>query len=104
MNWNSSLIKSYNEICIKRGETVPPEQIRQAHHVLKKMANKIKFNEFQFLKWKPIALEKKDGGKRIIIKPPLYDRVVLRSISEYLSKFLNPTFKKVKNISFAYQR
>lgn len=34
----------------------------------------------------------------------MYDRVVLRSISEYLSKFLNPTFKKVKNISFAYQK
>lgn len=88
MNWTSSLIKSNNDICIKRGEYVPPEQIKQGHHVLKKLANKIKFNEFQFLKWNPIALEKKDGEKRIIIKPPLYDRVVLRSISAYLSQFL----------------
>lgn len=106
MDWYKALIKSANEIVSKR---------TSRHGVTKRLSNYnkkrigvlakyLRKETYQFAEWKPSCLPKKDGGQRVIIVPPFYDRVVLRALSSYLFHQLKQSFSEVEEISYAYQK
>lgn len=102
MNWLSRINNAHKEICLKNGLKIKPQNT--GFYKIKTIAQKIETKEFHFLEWVPSIKPKKDGGHRIIIVPPFSDRIVLKALTEYLAKKLTPIFKKVENVSFAYQK
>ena len=106
MNWYKSLIKSAEEILLK--ENSRHRKTKRLSNYNKKclgvLAYQLRNEKYQFSKWEPSCLPKKDGGQRIIIIPPFYDRVVLRTLSSYLFNRLKQSFAEVDNVSYAYQK
>lgn len=106
MNWYRELLRSAKEIISKTNSHYGTEKklsgyTRSRLSVSAKLLSK---GIYQFSKWKPSSLPKKDGGNRIIIVPPLCDRVVLRTLSSYISSQLKQSFAGVDDISYAYQK
>lgn len=96
--WYKRLKDAVKDICKKDGNTWC------SNSKLKVLATALSGKCFQFYKWTPCARLKKDGGHRIIIVPPLVDRIVLRTLATHLSTVLKASFSKVSDVSFAYQK
>lgn len=61
--------------------------------------------DYSFGKWKATLIPKKDGSYRPLIIPySISDKIVLKAISDYLSKTLSYLFNSVSSISYAYQK
>ena len=106
MNWKLEIKQAFKAILSKsnsrhRSQNNLSNYDRKRLNILVKRLNN---EDYQFSEWKPSSQPKKDGGQRIIIIPPFYDRIVLRTLASYISKRLKPSFAKVDNISFAYQK
>lgn len=61
--------------------------------------------DYNFGKWRPILIPKKDGGNRpLIIPTSINDKLVLKAVSDYLSDSLAFVFNSVSSVSYAYQK
>lgn len=61
--------------------------------------------DYSFGKWKATLIPKKEGSYRPLIIPySISDKIVLKAISDYLSKTLSYLFNSVSSISYAYQK
>ena len=106
MNWKQNLKQAFTAIRSKSNSK---------HGLQKNLSNydqkrltiltkQLNNEDYKFAAWKPSSQPKKNGGQRIIIIPPFYDRIVLRTLASYVSQQLKSSFAKVDNISFAYQK
>lgn len=102
MNWKSYIRESAQFILSKDGS--PSSNALDLKKKVGLLTNYLKKGSYTFSEWTPAAQPKKDGSYRIIIKPSLNDRIVLRAISSYLSKKFKTDFSLVDEISFAYQK
>ncbi|MBD5343305.1 MAG: hypothetical protein HDR93_08695 [Bacteroides sp.] len=102
MNWKSYIRDSTKFILSKdRCSSSNSLELKKKVGLL---TNYLKNGTYTFSEWTPATQPKKDGSYRIIIRPSLNDRIVLRAISSYLSKKLKKDFSLVDEISFAYQK
>lgn len=106
MNWTQELKQAFKAILAKSNSRrkLQRDLSKYDQKRLSILTKRLNREDYQFSEWIPSSQPKKDGGQRIIIIPPFYDRIVLRALASYMSKQLNPSFAKVDNISFAYQK
>lgn len=111
MNWHKLLNKAWKNFSAKKmidGEYIPPNLQFFANNYKTRLAvieHHLKRKDYIFGKWKATFVPKKDGGNRPLIIPTcISDRIVLKAISDYLSKTLSQVFNNVHSISYAYQK
>lgn len=102
MNWKSYIHEAAQFILSKDGSS--NNNSLDLKKKVRLLTNYLKKGTYTFSEWIPSAQPKKDGSYRIIIKPSLNDRIVLRAISSYLSRKLKTEFSLVDDVSFAYQK
>lgn len=101
--WDSSLKKKKNN-----GEKTLPYLESFAKNYKTRLAvieRHLQRKDYNFGKWKAVLIPKKDGGYRPLVIPnSINDKLVLKSISDYLSDSLCYVFNSVSTISYAYQK
>ena len=111
MNWHKLLHNAWNSFLKKKknnGEVIMPYLNSFAENYKTRLAvieRHLQRKDYNFGKWKAILIPKKDGGNRPLIIPnSISDKLVLKSISDYLSDSLCHLFNSVSSISYAYQK
>lgn len=106
MNWDQYLRNALKAILAKGGSKYSKKGDVYSTHKKKVafLSSLLVKEDYKFSEWLPTSKPKKDGGHRIIVIPPFYDRVVLRALASLLSKALKNSFSQVDDISFAYQK
>lgn len=103
MNWEKALTTAWQDILKKNYH--PNTEITHFEKRIRVMVRQLDNQRYHFGKWKAILINKKDGGKRPILKPILLsDKIVLKAIAEYISMQLKLEFNRVSDYSFAYQK
>ena len=100
MNWSKYLSSAFNSIAKKKLRNSKLDK-RKTISQIKKY---VKLKQYIFKEWTPFLQEKKDGGYRPLISPPIKDRILLKALADYCSNLLKPVFSKIDDISFAYQK
>lgn len=106
MNWHKYIQEAYNAILRKSNFKHSSKNV-STKYIAKKLivlSKKMAEGDYKFSNWSPTRMPKKDGGHRVIIIPPFYDRVVLRALATYLSDKLSSIFSEVDDVSYAYQK
>lgn len=106
MKWYRYIREAYSAI-LRKGNFKNSAKSRSTKYLDKKLtvlSKKVASGNYKFSSWIPTSQPKKDGGRRIIIIPSFYDRVVLRALATYLSEKLSSKFDEVEDVSYAYQK
>lgn len=111
MNWHKLLYNAWNSFLEKKkhnGEDYSPYLKFFSDTYKTRLAvieRHLQRKDYNFGKWKAVMIPKKDGGNRPLIIPnSISDKLVLKSISNYLSDCLCCAFNRVSSISYAYQK
>lgn len=111
MNWHKLLYNAWNSFLEKKkhnGKDYSPYLKSFSDTYKTRLAiieRHLQRQDYNFGKWKAILIPKKDGSHRPLIIPnSISDKLVLKSISNYLSDSLSSVFNRVDTISYAYQK
>lgn len=111
MDWKKLLDNAWKDILKKgkeKGEQLSPYLIDYSNNIkkhLKSIESLLILKKYQFREWKGILLPKSNGEKRPLIIPwNLNDKVVLKAITSYFVDVCSDLFKKVDDVSYAYQK
>lgn len=111
MDWKKLLDNAWKDILKKekeKGEQLSPYLIDYSNNIkkhFKSIESLLILKKYQFREWKGILLPKSNGEKRPLIIPwNLNDKVVLKAITSYFVDVCSDLFKKVDDVSYAYQK
>lgn len=111
VNWHKFLYRAWDSFFKKKknnGEKTLPYLDSFVKNYKTKLAvieRHLQQKDYNFGKWKAVLIPKNDGGHRpLIIPSSISDKLVLKSISDYLSDSLCCVFNNVSTISYAYQK
>lgn len=111
MNWNRLLHDAWKNFYAKnkKNDEDTSSYIKLFSNTYKKrlavIERHLKRKDYSFGKWKATLIPKQDGSYRpLIIPKSINDKIVLKAISDYLSKTLSYLFNRVSTISYAYQK
>lgn len=111
LDWKKLLGNAWKDILKKekeKGVQLSPYLIDYSNNIkrhLKSLKSLLIQKKYQFGEWKGILIPKSNGEKRPLIIPwYINDKVVLKAITSYFVDVSSNLFKKVDDVSYAYQK
>lgn len=109
MEWEKYLKDALRAIYKKDGYNKQAQDnlLKQNEDTLRSLERRLNHQIYKFGIWKPMVKNEIKNGKpkeRVIIKPDFFDKIILKSVCEYIRPILEPHFKLVDKNSFAYQK